>query len=161
MAQAAGVNNSQYRHGLCRTPEYAIWTGIIQRCSNPNRDNYSRYGANGVSICAEWRESFEAFYRHVGPRPSAIHSIDRIDSTRGYEPGNVRWATKAEQNSNRRSNRRITAFGKTQTASEWSRELGIPFETIIGRLKRNWPTELVLSRQRYYGHTPKEVSHGV
>lgn len=59
-------------------------------------------------MCEEWRESFEAFFAHVGPRPSLAYSLDRIDNDRGYEPGNVRWATDSEQQQNRRFARDLT-----------------------------------------------------
>jgi hypothetical protein len=92
----------QTTHGLSRSAEYNIWVLIIQRCTNPSRSAYGRYGARGISICDEWLHDFAAFYEHVGPRPSPGHSIDRIDNEGSYEPGNVRWATAAEQVHNRR-----------------------------------------------------------
>jgi hypothetical protein len=52
-------------------------------------------------MCDEWRAHFPAFLKHIGPRPSKRHSLDRIDNRRGYEPGNVRWATRRTQSSNR------------------------------------------------------------
>lgn len=78
--------------------EYSIWIGIKNRC-HPEH-GHPRYGLRGISVCAEWRESFEAFYADMGPRPSKRHSIDRIDNDGNYEPGNCRWATKQQQGRN-------------------------------------------------------------
>lgn len=86
-------------------PEYGIWVSMRQRCKNPNNRAYAEYGGRGICVFEGWDRSFEAFYRYIGPRPSASHSLDRIDNDRGYEPGNVRWAGKSQQASNRRSAR--------------------------------------------------------
>jgi hypothetical protein len=80
------------------TSEYRIWCGMIQRCTNPNVKAFGRYGGRGIRVCDEWRNSFETFLAHVGPRPSTDYSIDRYPNKDGnYEPGNVRWATQSEQ----------------------------------------------------------------
>lgn len=92
------------KHGAARdeTPEYVIWKGMKQRCSNPKHVAYRIYGGRGIAVCERWRVSFAAFYAHMGPRPSTRHSIDRIDNMRGYEPGNVRWTTPDVQAANSR-----------------------------------------------------------
>jgi hypothetical protein len=76
------------------------WTNIIGRCENPRNPNFARYGGRGIRMCTEWRHSFDAFFAHVGARPSRSHSLDRIDNDGHYEPGNVRWATYVEQRCN-------------------------------------------------------------
>lgn len=88
---------------MTRTPEHRAWRKARDRCCNPSDRNYPDYGGRGLSMCQEWRDSFLAFYHHIGPRPSPDHSLDRIDNDRGYEPGNVRWATRAQQARNRRA----------------------------------------------------------
>jgi hypothetical protein len=75
---------------------------MIRRCENPNDQAYPRYGGRGITVCPEWRADFAAFLRDVGRRPNPELSIDRIDNDRGYEPGNVRWATAKQQANNRR-----------------------------------------------------------
>lgn len=100
--KSTACQECRIRHGHSvrgrKSAEYNIWTGIIQRCENPNVKAFPRYGGRGIKICAEWRSSFEAFLRDVGPRPSSQHSIDRFpDNDGNYEPGNVRWATQSEQ----------------------------------------------------------------
>lgn len=83
--------------------EYRIWLMIRERTRNPEHVAHAHYKSRGIDICEEWHDlatGFELFLQHVGARPSKDHSVDRIDNRRGYEPGNVRWATAAEQRAN-------------------------------------------------------------
>jgi len=110
------------KHGLSKLPEYGIWKAIKARCLNKKNIRYCIYGERGIKICDEWLNSFENFYKHVGPRPSDKHSVDRYPDKNGdYKPGNVRWATDIEQASNKRNNVYFTFNGIKNTMSEWSR----------------------------------------
>lgn len=102
------------KHGLSREPEHNVWSGMIHRCHNPDSKDYKNYGGRGIVVCDEWRSSFQAFIEHIGRRPSDKHSIDRIDNDGNYEPGNVHWATRIEQNNNKRNNIKRKA-GETAT----------------------------------------------
>jgi hypothetical protein len=88
------------KHGMSHSPERYSWNSMVQRCCNENNPAYPRYGGRGITIHPEWVLSFSAFLSYMGPRPSAAHSLDRIDNDKGYEPGNVRWATAEVQNQN-------------------------------------------------------------
>lgn len=87
-------------HGMRHSPEYSSWVSMKSRCYNPKNKDYKKYGARGIVVYDPWKKSFDAFYKHIGPRPKDT-SLDRIDGKKGYIPGNVRWATLAVQNRNR------------------------------------------------------------
>jgi hypothetical protein len=101
------VVHGQATRGV-QTAEYTIWLNMIGRCHNPRHPSFQHYGGRGITVCDRWR-SFACFFEDVGKRPvdrrpngRAIYSLDRIDNDRGYEPGNVRWATQSEQVRNSR-----------------------------------------------------------
>jgi hypothetical protein len=89
-------------HGQSRrTTEYTCWINMKERCYNVNHRAYKNYGGRGITVDPRWARSFETFFSEVGPRPAGL-TLDRIDNSRGYWPGNVRWATYSEQALNRR-----------------------------------------------------------
>ena len=87
------------RHSMSRTPEHNAYCAARQRSTNQNLKNWKDYGGRGIRFLFT---SFEQWFAELGPRPSPKHSVDRIDNGGNYEPGNVRWSTKAEQALNRR-----------------------------------------------------------
>lgn len=137
------------RHGhatrlLGLTPEYHSWSAMISRCTaRPSNSRAHNYVDRGITVCERWRR-FEAFLEDMGSRLPGT-TLDRIDNNRGYEPGNCRWATREEQQSNMRRSRRVTARGKTQTVAQWARELGTSSATITYRLAAGWPAEDAVS----------------
>jgi hypothetical protein len=109
-----------------------------QRCINPQRDSFHRYGGRGISVCQRW-DSFDLFFADMGPRPSSKHSIDRYPNNDGnYEPSNCRWATQIEQSLNRMSTRltedAVRQIRNMRTAGSKIREIaeavGVPMGTV-------------------------------
>lgn len=106
------ASNVMKTHGKSQTKNsaYRIWAGIKQRCTNPNNEEYDRYGGSGIAICKEW-DSFENFYNDMGERPSKNHSIDRINNELGYSKSNCKWSTIFEQAQNKKVTVRNTNGG--------------------------------------------------
>src|ERR1039458_5591494 len=90
-------------HGMTKTAEYRVYLGAKYRCENPRDHAYPDYGGRGVKFLFV---SFEQFYAELGPRPPGL-SLDRIENDGHYTPGNVRWATRTEQNRNQRTSHMI------------------------------------------------------
>ena len=94
---------SNRTHGGKGTRLYRIWKGMRSRCLNPNATSFENYGGRGITVCEEWRQSFEAFQQwSLGNGYADELTIDRINNDGGYEPGNCRWATWSVQLKNRR-----------------------------------------------------------
>lgn len=101
-AKSAATKHGGASH-VQRSPEYRSWASMVQRCTNPKYHRWDRYGGRGITVCERWRGSFEDFLADMGPRPEGT-SLDRFQNPDGnYEPGNCRWATRAEQRNNRGS----------------------------------------------------------
>lgn len=136
-------------HGRSKTPEHYAWIGLKRRCVNPNNQTHKYYIDQGVTVCARWMTSFEAFLADVGLRPSPKHSLDRWPDPFGnYEPDNVRWATAEEQMHNRRDNVLVTIGGETHCVGAWEKIAGLRRETVRRRLKKGWPVERLLEPAR-------------
>lgn len=125
------------------SPEYRAWSRMISRCHNSKDRGFKGYGSRGIKVCDEWRGKggFQRFLTHIGLRPSQDHSIDRKKNDDGYEPDNVRWATRKEQQRNTRRNRLVTIDGVTKCVAEWAEESSISGATIRSRLYRGWSSK--------------------
>jgi len=137
--------SSTRTHGKTGSPTYISWAAMIARCTNPKATKYEAYGAKGVFVCAPWLRSFEQFVADVGERPPGT-TIDRIDNSKGYEPGNVRWATPRQQSENRSNVNLVTAFGETLCLAEWERKTGVARSTIRKRINAGMPAENALAK---------------
>ncbi len=113
------------KHGAWGTVEYDHWISMRKRC-RPSSVDRATYYNRGIAVCDRWLNSFENFLCDMGRRPDAGYSLDRIDNERGYEPGNVRWATREEQGNNRRHHVRLTVSGESLTAATGARKHNIP-----------------------------------
>lgn len=133
---------------LSETPMYLLWKGIKRRCYRVKARDYANYGGRGIKVCAGWRSCFKAFYADMGERPSPQHQIDRKDGNGHYScghceeclsngwPANCRWATRAEQNRNRRDNRMLTFNGETMCLADWAKRKKMHKSSLSARLDK-------------------------
>jgi len=126
------------------------WAGARSRCHKESNPEYRNYGRRGITMCARWRASSDAFVSDMGPRPSQKHTLERTDNNKGYWCGrsecpecgplgrtpNCRWATQKEQRRNSSQNRYVEANGERLTIVEWAERLGIPGNTITDRIDK-------------------------
>lgn len=138
MRAAAAFTTHGHTKRKNRTSEYGIWTHMKTRCYNECSQFYHRYGGRGISMDPKWRDSFEAFFADMGPRPSPRHSIDRKNNDGGYTLNNCRWASPIEQASNKSSTVLLEYSGITDTIAGWSRRTGIPYMRLRRRLVDGW-----------------------
>jgi hypothetical protein len=140
------------KHGNSKDPLYQTWVSILKRCGDPTSRDFHNYGARGIRVCDRWLMDFRAFAYDMGPRPTPMHSIDRIDNNKGYSPDNCRWATKREQSNNTRRTRWIEAFGKRQTLKQWADECGVRPSLLHQRMHRDGLTaEQAIEKSRRHG----------
>lgn len=123
------------KHGMAETTEFRVWTDMRRRCHDPRRPDYKNYGARGIVVCDEWRESFEAFYRDMGPRPEGT-TLDRMNNSGPYEKKNCVWATRKVQERNKRTSRIVEVEGRRMTVAEACEVFGIKKATAENRLNR-------------------------
>lgn len=117
-----------------RSPTYSSWANMVQRTTNFSHKSFPDYADRGVDPSFLGKGGFVRFLAEVGPRPSRDYTLDRIDNDKGYVPGNMRWATKPEQQQNRDL---PTYYGRT--SEEWARILSVKPTTIRKRRERGWP----------------------
>lgn len=134
-------------HGKCHTRLYRIWCRIKQRCLNDKCSDYGYYGGKGITICARWADSFAAFAEDVGD--SGHLTLDRINNEKGYEPGNVRWATRKQQSDNSRKPKWVEIDGRRLNYSDWARELGMRECSITMRIKRGMTPEQAVTTPKH------------
>ena len=151
------------------TPTYRAWSGMLSRVRYAGQAKYPQYRWYvGITVAPEWDPQqggdFTAFLEDMGVKPEGT-SLDRIDGEKGYEPGNCRWATPAEQCNNRKSNTFVEYNGRQVTLAQAAREAGIHKDTLTLRHSKGdrgdrlfRPTELCgRNSERYGGEKPSCV----
>jgi hypothetical protein len=130
-------------HGKSRSKIYWRWENMIKRCNNSESTHYKNYGGRGIKVCKRWLK-FENFYNDMGDIPHGL-TLDRRDNDGNYELSNCRWATKSEQDNNRRTNVYIKYKGVTKTLKEWSDYFNLNYYTLRSRVASKWSIERILT----------------
>lgn len=144
---SCGCHNREIitKHNKSRTRLYHTYQCIKDRCTNPNAQEYARYGGRGISLCDEWLNSKESFFEWAlknGYRNGL--SIDRIDNNGDYCPENCRWVTAKEQARNRSTNVVLEYNGEKHCLSEWAELLNENYAKLLSRHRRGWATKDIL-----------------
>ena len=122
------------------------FSGMLQRCYNPNSIAFKNYGRRGIIVSDLWIGNCSNFFKYIGERPTNLYSIDRINNNGNYEPGNVKWSTKEEQQNNRNFNIKYYFNGKNLTLPQWAREVNINHRCLSSRLfNLGWGLEEALT----------------
>lgn len=146
-------------HGQTDSPEYRAWSSMKKRCLNPRHGVYARYGARGITVCERWIGDFPAFLSDMGPRPSADHSLERVDNNLGYSPSNCEWRSRHAQNRNRRNTVFVRIDGRDLPLAEAAEMASLPYGTVWRRVTRfGWPIERALSQAPRVIRTSKAAS---
>jgi hypothetical protein len=141
--KATGQDNGKFIHGhngaSGKSRTYTSWDMMRQRCLNPNHARrYSYYGGRGIRVCRRWAK-FSNFLADMGERP-ANTSLDRKNPNGNYSPSNCRWGTRRQQVEGKRSSVWVEINGERLILKEWSRRLGVIYETLRHRYKvGTWP----------------------
>lgn len=138
-------------------PEYQAWKSMIDRCTDPKNSAWHDYGGRGIKVCTEWMNSFDAFYRDMGPRPKG-HSLDKIDNLKDYSPDNCRWSTIKEQNRNRRNVALYEYEGEMLTKADIARKFNLNATSVARMIKKGMTIEEIkLSRLSPLARRKKRV----
>lgn len=133
-------------HGKSGSGAHRSWKDMMQRCHNPSNQDYGDYGGKGITVCAEWRNSFEQFHADMGDRPSGA-SIDRIDGSKGYSKDNCRWADKWTQASNRKTTHFRQYKGEELPLMEIARRANVPYSSLRRNVvERNMEIESAIAQ---------------
>lgn len=140
-----------YTCGGATNKLYSAWLNMKARCYGGLWINRS-YAQAGIKVCDRWIHGeggvgpFECFVSDVGNPDIDDHTLERIDNTGDYRPGNTRWATRKEQANNTRRNVWLTLDGHTRTVAQWAELLGVKSGALHTRIKLGWQTRDILTK---------------
>jgi len=131
------VGKLKYSHGFSGDIEYSIFRNMIDRCENPKNESYVHYGAIGIRVSEEFHD-YSTWLEHIGRRPSADYSLDRISVFGHYERGNIRWTTREQQQRNKRDTKYYEYNGESHCLMDWAEILGFDYGLVHGRIWKGW-----------------------
>lgn len=124
------------KHGMAKKRLWKIWTGIRDRCNNPNNSSYHYYGGRGISVCDEWNDFEKFMIWSISNGYDDTLTIDRIDTNGNYEPSNCKWSTRKEQTRNRNITKKVTYGDKKIPVSEVAEIEGITYQKAYDKYVR-------------------------
>lgn len=129
------------KHGLFGTQIHRSWMNIKRRCFDKKYPSYKDYGAKGITMYEPWAKDIQKFFDYLGHSPGDNYSVDRIDNSKGYEPGNIRWADKWQQANNKTNNVKVKfqglEFPSISSFARWiSTQCEVSSKDILRELKR-------------------------
>lgn len=147
------VSKQSTKHNMCKTRFYSIYQNMNYRTKFESPLNLKNYISRGITVCERWldfnnfkADMYESYLSHVAEYGEMNTSIERKDNDAGYSPGNCRWATKTEQNFNKRSTRRYEINGELLTITQISIKYNIAITTLHYRIKNGWSMENILTQ---------------
>jgi len=127
------VLKARATHGKAKSPIYAVWNMMKQRCNLPSNKQYKDYGGRGIKVCERW-ETFENFYADVGDPPFLRATLERENNNKDYEPGNIKWATYYEQARNNSKTVIYNYEGQKLTLQDISKKAGVNHSSLATRI---------------------------
>lgn len=148
--QAKVMKKRNTIHGMSDAPEYKTWCGIKSRCTCKVGETRKNYYDRGITVCDEWlgESGFSNFLKDMGNKPSASHSLDRINNDLGYSKENCRWSTAKQQANNTRKTVYHTFNGERKTLSEWAAIYNVNHSLLRSRLSNGWDFEKAIFTKR-------------
>ena len=140
------LSEKNKKHGMTSTKLYGVWNSIKTRCTNTNSKSYKDYGARGIRICEEWKESSNFFEWALANGYKNGLEIDRIDVNGNYEPSNCRWVAREQNSNNKRNNKYIEYNGETKTLAEWSRYFDVNYKNLSRNLIKGYSFDEAVKR---------------
>ena len=124
-------------HGFYYLPAYKSYMSMMARCTRPKTKQYDQYAGRGIKVCQRWRgrNGLRNFISDMGARPDGM-TLDRVNNDGDYSPENCRWATRKQQQRNRRGSLYLTYRGKRMPLAEAAERSGISYATIRLRFRR-------------------------
>ncbi len=129
------LRKSMKTHNCSKTPEYTVWRGMLDRCRSTLDKNRKYYLNRGITVCERWK-SFTNFIADLGPRPTPLHQLERVDNNKGYEPDNCKWVTIKENARNRSNVIKVEFEGSMVAVADLAEKFNIKKQTIRNRLSR-------------------------
>lgn len=136
------------RHGLGTGSTYISYSKMISRVYNPRHVSHFRYKNQNITVCDRWLNSYLNFLEDMGERPKGM-TLERIDNNKGYFPGNCKWASRTEQQRNRKNTLYVNFNGEKKKLVELIEErnnhyksIGSPnkltYNLVYSRIKAGW-----------------------